>query len=127
MQRLGLFDWLGSRRGYLFLTRDLQGQRKNNVFRLRQLRRSFNPNLVEGFFPGLSAINTAHGGDLCSKSILGLSYADVVAVLLSLISLLFSFGFVFLNLHSGFFSLILKLFGLVQLLLQSCHLLFGSI
>ena len=110
---MGLFDWLGSKRGYLFLARDLQGKRKDNVFRLPQLRRSFNPSSVKGFFPSLSTVSTAHGGDLCSKSILGLSYVDVVAVLLSLISLLFSFGFVFLSLHSRFFNLILKLFGLV--------------
>ena len=68
----------------------------------------------------------AYSGDLCSKSILGLSYADVVVVLLSLIPFLFSFGFVFLSLYSGFFSLILELFGLLQLLLQSCHLLLRS-
>ena len=110
---MGLFDWLGSRKGYLFLAGDLQGWRKDNVLRLPQLRRSFNPSLVEGFFPGLNAVSTTHGGDLCSKCILGLDYADVIAVLLSLISLLFSFDFVFLSLHSSFFSLILKLFGLV--------------
>ena len=126
MLRLGLFDWLGSRRGYLFLAGDLQGWRKDNVLRLPQLKRSFNPSSVEGFFPGLNAVSIAHSGDLCSKCILGLGYVDVVTVLLSLISLLFSFNFVFFSLHSDFFSLILKLFGLVQLLLQSYHLLFGS-
>ena len=113
MPRLGLFDWLESRRGYLFLARDLQGWRKDNALRLPQLRRSFNPSSVEGFFPGLNVVSTAHGGDLCSKCILGLSHADVVTVLLSLISLIFSFDFVFFSLHSDFFSLILKLFGLV--------------
>ena len=123
---LGLFDWMGRRRGYLFLARDLQGWRKDNVLRLPQLRRSFNPSAVEGFFLGLNVVSMAHNGDLRSKYILGLGYADIVAVLLNLSFLLFSFDFVFLNLHSGFFSLILKLFGLVQLLLQSCHLLFGS-
>ena len=110
---LGLFDWLGSRRGYLFLARDLQGWRKDNALRLPQLRRSFNPSSVEGFFPGLNAISTAHSGDLCSKCILGLGYADIIVVLLSLIFLLFNFDFVYLSLHFGFFSLILKLFGLV--------------
>ena len=80
MLRLGFFDRLGSRRGYLSLARDLQGWRKNNVFRLPQLRRSFNPSLIESFFLGLSAVSMAHGGDLCSKSILGLSYANIVAV-----------------------------------------------
>ena len=109
---MGFFDRLGSRRGYLFLAMDLQGWRKDNVFRLPQLRRSFNPSLIESFFPGLSVVSTTHGGDLCSKSILGLSYADVVAVLLSLIPLLFNFSFVFLSLHFGFFSLILKFLSL---------------
>ena len=47
-------------------------------------------------------------------------------MLFGLISLFFIFGLVFLSLHSGFFSLILELFSLLQLLLQSCHLLIGS-
>ena len=113
MLRLGFFDRLGSRRGYLFLARDLQGWRKDDVFRFPQLRRSFNPSLIESFFPGLSAVSTAHSGDLCSKSILGLSYADVVAVLLSLILLLLSFSFVLLNLYFGFFSLFFKFLSLL--------------
>ena len=46
-------------------------------------------------------------------------------MLLSLISFFFNFGLVFLSLYSGFFSLILELFSLLQLLLQSCHLLLG--
>ena len=76
--------------------------------------------MIESFFLDLSAVSTAHGGDLCSKSILGLNYADVVAVLLSLIPLLLSliplllsFSFVLLSLHFGFFSLLLKFLSLL--------------
>ena len=110
---MGFFDRLGSKRGYLFLVRDLQGWRKDDVFRFPQLRRSFNPSLIESFFPGLSAVSLAHRGDLYSKSILGLSYANVVAVLLSLVPLLLSFSFVLLNLYFGFFSLFLKFLSLL--------------
>ena len=113
MLRFGFFDRLGSKRGYLFLTRDLQGWRKGDIFRFSQLRRSFNPSLIESFFPSLSTISMAHSGDLCSKSILGLSDADVVAVLLSLIPLLIGFSFVLLSLHFGFFSLLLKFLSLL--------------
>ena len=105
MLTLGFFDWLGSRRGYLFLARDLQVLRKDDVFRFPQLRRSFNPSFIERFFLGLSVVSMAYGGDLRSKSILGLSYADVVAMLLSLIPLLLSFSFVLLSgLHSSGFA-----------------------
>ena len=113
MLRLGFFDRLGSKNGYLFLARDLQGWKKDDVFRFPQLRRSFNPSLIESFFPGLSAVSMAHGGDLCSKSILGLSYADVVTVLLSLVPLLLSFSFVLPSLDFGFFSLFLKFLSLL--------------
>ena len=112
MLTLGFFDWLGSRRGYLFLARDLQVLRKDDVFRFPQLRRSFNPSLIESFFPSLSAVSPAHRGDLCLKSILGLSYANVVAVLFSLITFLLGFNLVLLSLRFGFFSLILKFISL---------------
>ena len=52
---------------------------------------SINPNSVKGLFPGLSAIGSAYGGDLCPEGILDLSHTDVIAILLSLI-------FFFLNL-----------------------------
>ena len=113
MLRLGFFDRLENKRGYLFLARDLQGWRKDDVFRFPQFRRSFNPSLIESFFPGLSVVSTIYGGDLCSKSILGLSDADVVAMLLSLIPLLLSFSFVLLSLHFCFFSLLLKFLSLL--------------
>ena len=113
MLKLDFFGRLGSKRGYLFLARELQGWREDDVFRFPQLRRGFNPSLVESFFPGLSAVSTTYGGDLCSKSILGLSYADVVAVLLSLISLLFSLSFVLLSLLFCFFSLLFKFLNLL--------------
>ena len=113
MLRLGFFNQLRSKRGYLFLARDLQGWRKDDIFRFPQLRKSFNPSLIESFFPGLSTVSTAHDGDLCSKSILGLSYTNVVAVLLSLVPLFLSFSFVLLNLYFGFFSLFLKFLSLL--------------
>ena len=62
---MGLFDWLGNRRSCLFLIRNLQGKRKDDVLRLPQHRRSINPSLIEGFFPSLNAVGAAHGGDLC--------------------------------------------------------------
>ena len=113
MLSLGFFDWLRSRRGCLFLARELQGWREDDAFRFPQFRRSFNNSLIERFFPGLSTISTAHGGDLCSKSILGLSYADVVAVLLSLIFLSLGFSLVLLSLQPCLFSLFFKFFGLL--------------
>ena len=65
MLRLGLFGWQGNKRSCLFLIRNLQGKRKDDVLRLPQLRRSINPSLIEGFFPSLSAVGIAHGGDFC--------------------------------------------------------------
>ena len=82
---------------------------------MRWFNPSFNPSSVEGFFPSLSALSTAHSRGLYSKSILGLNYADIVVVLLNLIPLFFSFSFsfIFLSLHFGFFSLILKFISLL--------------
>ena len=108
MLKRGFFDWLGRNKGYLYLLRDLQGWRKDDSFRFPQLRRSFNPSLIESFFLSLSAVSLAHRGDLCSESILGLGYANVIAVLLSLVPFLLGFNLVLLSLHSGFFSLILE-------------------
>ena len=54
--------------------------------------------------------------DLSPKSVLGLNYADVVAVLLILVPLLLSFGLVLLNLQSSFFGQVLKPISLLQLL-----------
>ena len=113
MLKRGILDRLRSKRGYLCLAEDLQGWRKDDSFRFPQLRRSFNPSLIESFFPGLSAVSPAHRGDLCSKSILGLSYANVVAMLLSLIPFLLGFNLVLFSLHFGFFSLILKFISLL--------------
>ena len=113
MLRLGFFDWLRNRRGYLFLAMDLQGWRKDDIFKFPQFKRSFNPSLIESLFPSLSTASTAYGGDLCSENIFGLSYADVVAVLLSLIPLLLGFSFFFLNLHFCFFNLLLKFLSLL--------------
>ena len=69
--------------------------------------------MVESLFPGLSTVGTAHGRDLCPKSILGLSYADVVAVLLSLVPLLLGFDLVLLSLQFNFFGQVLKFVSLL--------------
>ena len=113
MLKRGFLDRLESRRGFLCLTEDLQGWRKDDSFRFPQFGKSFNPSLIESFFLSLSAVSPAHRRDLYSKSILGLSYANVVAMLLSLISLLLGFNLVLLSLHLGFFSLILKFISLL--------------
>ena len=113
MIRWGFFGRLERKRDYLCLLRDLQGLRKDYPFRFPQLRRSFNPSLIESFFPSLSTVNPAHRGDLYSKSIFGLSYTNVVAVLLSLIPLLLGFNLVLLSLPFGFFSLVLKFVSLL--------------
>ena len=81
--------------------------------------------MVEILFPGLGTVGTAHGRDLCPKSVLGLSYADVVAVLPSLIPLILGFDLVLPSLQFGFFGQVLKFVSLLQLLLQGCHLLLG--
>ena len=100
--------------------------RKDDILRLPQLGRSINSSSIEGFLPSLSAVGATYGGDLCPEGILGLSYTDVVAMLLSLISFFLSFGLVLLSLHSGFFSLISELFSLLQLLLLGNQLFLGS-
>ena len=108
----GFLDRLRSKRGCLCLGEDPQGWRKDDSFGFPHLRRSFNPSLIESFFLSLSAVSPAHRGDLCLKSILGLSYANVVAVLFSLIPFLLGFNLVLLSLRFGFFSLILKFISL---------------
>ena len=55
--------------------------------------------------------------DLRPKSVLGLSYADVVAMLLSLIPLLIGFDLILFSLQFGFFDQVLKPINLLQLLL----------
>ena len=81
--------------------------------------------MVESFFPGLDTVGTIHGRDLCPKGILGLNYADVVAMLLSLIPLLLGFDLVLLSLLFNFLGQVHKFVSLLQLLLQGCHLLLG--
>ena len=81
--------------------------------------------MVESFFLGLDTVGTTHDRDLCPKGVLGFSYADVVAMLLSLIPLLLGFDLVLLSLQFSFFGQVLKFVSLLQLLLQGCHLLLG--
>ena len=72
--------------------------------------------MIEGFFLSLGVVGTTDSWDLSPKSILGLSYVDLVAVLLSLVPFLLGFGLVLLSLHSGFFGQVLKPISLLQLL-----------
>ena len=64
--------------------------------------------MVESFFLGLGTVGMAHDRDLCPKGVLGLSYADVVAILLSLVPLLLGFDLVLLSLQFSFFGQVLK-------------------
>ena len=73
--------------------------REKDIFRPSQLKISINPSSVEGFFSGLSAVGLAYGGDLCPEGILGLSHADVIAILLGLIFFFLSLGFCLLCLN----------------------------
>ena len=73
--------------------------------------------MIKSLFPSLGTIGTTDSGDLSPKSVLGLSYADVVAVLLSLVPLLLGFDLVLLSLQFGFFGQVLKPVSLLQLLL----------
>ena len=56
------------------------------------------------------------GRDLSPKSVLSLSYADVIVMLLSLVPLLLGFELVLLSLHFGFFGQGLEPISLLQLL-----------
>ena len=55
--------------------------------------------MIEGFFPSLGAVGMTDSWDLSPKSVLGLSYANVVAVLLSLVPFLLDLGLVLLSLR----------------------------
>ena len=56
------------------------------------------------------------GRDFSPKSVLGLSYPNVVAMLLSLVPLLLGFELVLLSLHFGLFGQGLEPISLLQLL-----------
>ena len=105
--KLSILRWLGDWRGYFLLTSSRAwssyGWREKGVFRLSQLGGSINPCSVECFFPSLSAVRSTHSRDLCPEGLLSLSYADVIAMLLSLILFTFSLGFCFLCLSFSFF------------------------
>ena len=57
--------------------------------------------MVESLFPSLGIVGMTDSGDFSPKSVLGLSYADVVAMLLSLVPFLLGFDLVFLSLQIG--------------------------
>ena len=100
--KLGFLDQLGNCGNYFLLIGSKAwssyGWREEDVFRPSQLGRSLNPSSVEGFFPSLSAVGSAYGGDLCPKGILGLSYVDVIAMLFGLILFFLDLGFCLLAL-----------------------------
>ena len=86
------------------------------------LRRSLNPSSVESFFPSLSIVGSAYGRDLCPEGILGLSYANVIAMLFSLIPCLLDLYFCLFYLGFCFLSLIFESLGFFQLFSKDCHL-----
>ena len=92
-----------------------------------QLRRSLNFSSVKGFVPSLGTVNTAYSWDLCPKGFLGLNYSEVITLLLSLVPSLLSLNPRLLSLSFGFFSLILKPLGLIQLFPKGCHLFLRSL
>ena len=63
--KLGIFGWLGDWRGCFFLIGNSYDRREEDILWPPQLGRSINLSLIEGFFPGLSAVRTTYGGDLC--------------------------------------------------------------
>ena len=121
---LGFLGWLDNCGNYFLLIGSkawsLYGWREEDIFRPSQFRRSLNPSSVKGFFSSLSAVGSAYGGDLCPEGILGLSHADIIDMLLGLLS------FCLLRLSFGFFRLIFELLGFLQLFLKGCQLLIGS-
>ena len=103
------------------------GKRVVNIVNFPQLRRSLNLSSVKGFIPSLGAVNAAYNWDLYPKGFLGLSYPEVVTFLLSLIPSLLGLNPRLLDLSFGFFSLILKPLGLLQLFHEGCHLILRSL
>ena len=83
------------------------------------------PCLVESLFLSLGTVGAADDGDFSPKSVFGLSHANVISMLLCLVSLLLGLEFILLSLHFRFFGQGFKLVSLLQLLPQSCNLLFG--
>ena len=67
-----------------------------------------------------------YGRDLCQEGVLGLNYADVVAMLFSLFSHLLGLYSRFLHLGLCFFGLILKPLGFFQFFLERCQLFPGG-
>ena len=63
--KLGFFGWLGDWRSYFLLVGNSYGKREEDILWPPQLGRSINLSSIEGFSPGLSAVSTTYGGDLC--------------------------------------------------------------
>ena len=127
---MGFLGWLSNRTShFLFIGRKAWGSygwREKDIFWPSQLRRSLNPSSVEGFFLSLRTIGLAYGGDLYSEGILGLSYADVIAMLFGLVFFLLDLGFCLFCLSFCFLGLIFKPLGFFQLFPKGCQLLLGS-
>ena len=127
---LGFLDRVNNNRGRLPLVgrkvRGSYGWREIDIFWPPQLRRSLSPSSVESFFPSLSIIGSAYDRDLCSEGILGLGYADVVAMLFSLIPCLLGLYFCLLRLNFCLYGRIFEPLGFFQLLFKGCHLFPGS-
>ena len=104
----------------------MYGWREEDIFRPSQLRRSINPNSVEGFFLGLSTVGSAYNGDLCPEGLLGFNYADAIAMLLSLILFFLGLSLCLLRLSLCFFRLVFKLLSFLQLFPEGGQLLLGS-
>ena len=69
----------------------------------------------------------AYGWDLCTKGFLDLSYFEVVTLLLSFAPSLLGLNPRLLGLSFGFFNLILKPLGLLQLFPKGYHLFLRSL
>ena len=127
---LGFLGEVSNYRGRLLLVgRKVQssyGWGEIDIFWPSQFRRSLNPGLVESFFPSLSTVGTTYSRDLCPEGILGLGYANVVAMLFSLFVRLLGLYFCFLRLGLCFLGLIFELLGFFQLFLKCCHLFLSS-
>ena len=80
------------------------GWREEDILRPSQFGRSVNPNSIEGFFPGLSTVGSTYSGDLCLEGFLGLSYANIVDMLLDLIFFFLGVNLAFSTTAFAFFA-----------------------
>ena len=98
----------------------MYGWREEDIFQPSQLGRSLNPSSVEGFFPSLSTVGSAYGGDLYLEGILGLNYTDIVAMLFGLILLFLGLNFCLIRLNLRFLCLVFEPLSFLQLFPKGC-------